>query len=44
MSGRAEVGFHRTELFSTRVFYHDGQPVRHAFLQNGKLVKSAAKK
>lgn len=44
MSGRVEAGFYRTELSSTRFFYHDGKPVCHAFLQNGKLVKSLAKK
>lgn len=44
MSGWVEAGVHRTELFSTRVFYHDGQPVCYAFLQNGKLVKSVSKK
>jgi hypothetical protein len=44
MSGWVEVGVHCTELFSARVFHHDGQSVCYAFLQNGKLVKSVSEK
>jgi len=34
LSGRTQVGFHRTELPRSRILHADGQPLHHEILQS----------
>ena len=39
LPGRAEARVHRAVLPRARLQHHDGEPIRHALLQNGDSIE-----